>query len=182
MSVVAPAAKIYGVMAEFGSSEEILEAARRATEAGYTKAEAYTPFPIDGLAEALGMGWTTVPLCTLIGGIIGGLTGFGMCWYANVINYPIQIGGRPYNSWPAWIPITFELTVLFAALTSAIAMLYQNGLPRLHHPVFNVEEFEAASHNRFFLCIEAEDPKFNEGAVRRFLEGLAPLRVLEVPE
>ncbi len=169
-------------MAEFRTPEEILEAARAATEAGYSKAEAYTPFPIDGLAEALNFRHTPVALCTLIAGIIGGLTGFGMCWYANVINYPINIGGRPNNSWPAWIPITFELTVLFAALTAAFVMLYLNGLPRLHHPVFNVEEFEAASQDRFFLCIEAEDPKFEEGAVRRFLEGLAPLRVMGVPE
>lgn len=173
---------VYGVVAEFKSPEEILKAAERTTEAGYTCAEAYTPFPIDGLAEKFGFDRTPVGLITLLGGITGGLTGFLMCWYANVINYPLDIGGRPFNSWPAWIPITFEMTVLFAALTSAIGMLYMNGLPRPHHPIFNAPNFEGATHNRFFLCIEADDPKFDAEAVRRFLVTLEPLQVSEVLE
>jgi Protein of unknown function (DUF3341) len=174
--------KIHGLIAQFETPEALLAAAQQTTAKGYTRAEAYTPFPIDGLADALGYSRTPIAPMTFIAGLLGGLTGFGMCWYANVINYPINIGGRPHNSWPAWIPITFELTVLFAALTAAFGMLYLNGLPRLHHPIFNAPHFERASHDRFFLCIEATDAKFDVAAVREFLLSLSPLTVAEVAE
>jgi hypothetical protein len=173
---------LHGLVAEFETPEQLLAAAQQTTSAGYTRAEAYTPFPIDGLADALGFHKTSIGLITLLAGVIGGFTGFGMCWYANVINYPLDIGGRPHNSWPAWIPITFELTVLFAALTAAFGMLLLNGLPRLHHPIFNAPHFDRASHDRFFLCIESTDPRFDPPAVHEFLKSLHPLAIEEVPE
>jgi hypothetical protein len=172
---------LYGLMAEFPSAEALLAAAKRAREAGYRRIEAYSPFPVEGMAEAIGFGKTTVSLATLVGGILGGLGGFFLQWYTAVIDYPENIGGRPLNSWPEFIPVTFETTVLFAAFTAAIAMLAANGLPRLRHPVFDVREFDLATRNRFFLCIPARDPRFDDAPVRRFLEGLEPMRVMEVP-
>ena len=177
-----PSAKFHGLIAEFDTPEALLAAAQQTTAQGYTRAEAYTPFPIDGLADALGYSRTPIAPMTFIAGLLGGFTGFGMCWYANVINYPINIGGRPNNSWPAWIPITFELTVLFAALTAAFGMLYLNGLPRLHHPIFNAPHFDRASHDRFFLCIESTDPQFEPDTVQAFFQTLHPLAIEEVPE
>ena len=173
--------KLYGIAAEFDSPEALLKAAEEVLPAGYSRAEAYTPFMVEGVAEALGFRRTAVAPATLIAGIVGGLTGFGMCWYANVISYPLDIGGRPFNSWPAWIPITFELTVLFASLTAAITMIGTCGLPRLHHPLFNLPSFARASVDRFFLCIEAADPRFDPQAVRSFLSAQKPLAILEVP-
>ncbi len=174
--------KLYGLVAEFDTAEQLLGAARRATEAGYLRVEGYSPFPVDGLADALGFQKTTIPQMTFVAGLVGGLCGFGMCWYANVVSYPLDIGGRPHNSWPAWIPITFEMTVLFAALTAAIGMLCLNGLPRLNHPIFNAPHFELASHDRFFLCIEAKDPRFGDESARAFLATCQPLSVAEVWE
>lgn len=172
--------EIYGVVGEFASAEAVLEAAIKVHEAGYKKAEAYTPFPVEGLAEALGFHHSPVALLTLLAGIMGGGTGFFMCWYANVISYKLNIGGRPPNSWPAWIPITFELTVLFAALTAAISMIVLNGLPRLHHPIFETPHFSEASRDRFFLCIEAKDPKFASDTAASFLATAGALAVTEV--
>jgi hypothetical protein len=171
---------LYGVVGEFASAEAVLDAAKKATEAGYTRAEAYTPFPVEGLAEALGFHRSPVALLTLLAGITGGCTGFFMCWYANVISYKLNIGGRPPNSWPAWIPITFELTVLFAALTAAISMIVLNGLPRLHHPIFDTPHFDEATRDRFFLCIEARDPRFSPDAASQFLTTAGALAVSEV--
>ena len=137
--------------------------------------DAYSPFPVEGLAEALGHEYSPVPLFTLLGGMVGGLGGYFMEWYSMARLYPLNVGGRPHNSWPNFIPVTFELTVLVAALSAFVSMLVLNRLPQPHHPVFNVPEFRRASIDRFFLCIEAEDPKFDLNRTRRFLEELSPL-------
>jgi hypothetical protein len=171
---------IYGLMAEFDSPETLLEAARRAFAEGFRKMDAYSPFPVDGLAEAIGFHRTRVPLIVLIGGILGCVGGFYLQYWVAVIHYPINIGGRPLNSWPAFIPITFELTVLLAALAAFFGVLALNRLPMPYHPAFNVERFELASRNRFFLCIEATDPKFDVERTRRFLEEIGSLGTHEV--
>jgi hypothetical protein len=173
---------IYGVMAEFETPEQVLAAAHRTHDAGYRRIDAYSPIPVEGLSEAVGFDWTALPILVFLGGLFGGLTGFGMCWYANVISFPLNIGGKPYNSWPMWIAITFELTILGAALTAAFGMLALNGLPMPHHPLFNVERFTRASTDRFFLCIEARDKKFDLPQTKAFLEGLRPHGVYEIED
>jgi hypothetical protein len=172
--------KLYGLMAEFVEHEEVLAATKRAYAAGFRKMDAYSPFPVEGLAEALGHEWNAVPLITLLGGICGGLGGYFMEWYAMGRLYPLNVGGRPLNSWPNFIPVTFEMTVLIASLSAFIGMLILNKLPQVYHPVFNVPEFRRASIDRFFLCIEAKDPKFDLIETRRFLENVNALHVLEV--
>lgn len=173
---------LYGIMAEFGTAEQLLAATRSAYRAGYRKMDAYSPYAVEGLAEALGFTRTRVPLIMLLGGIAGGLTGYLMQWYSAAIDYPLNVGGRPLHSWPAFIPITFELTVLFSAIAGLIGMLWLNGLPKPYHPVFNVPEFKLASQTRFFLCIEARDPTFRLKEVRRFFGSLNPISVTEVAE
>jgi hypothetical protein len=173
---------IYGLLAEFDSPEAILAAAHTTKAAGYKKFDAYTPIPVEGLAEAVGFDWTALPAMVLCGGILGGLSGFGMCYYANVISYPWNIGGKPPNSWPMWIAITFELTVLGASLTAVLGMLALNGLPMPYHPLFNAPRFETASTDKFFLCITAKDAKFDMAATRAFLDTLKPLEVVAVEE
>ncbi len=171
---------LYGLMAEFEEHDQLLEAARRAYAAGYRRMDAFSPFPIEELAEALGRDYTPVPLITLLGGMAGGLGGYFMEWYSMARLYPFNIGGRPHNSWPNFIPITFELTILIASLSAFVAVLVLNRLPRLNHPVFNVPEFRRASIDRFFLCIEMQDPKFDREDTWRFLESLEPISVAEV--
>jgi hypothetical protein len=171
---------IYGLLAEFENPQDLLIAARRAYEAGYRRMDAYTPFPIDGLAEAIGFHHTRLPLIVLIGGIIGGIGGFLLQYWVSVIAYPLNVGGRPLNSWPAFIPVTFELTILVAALSAVLGMLALNGLPMPYHPVFNVPRFALATRDRFFLCIEATDPQFDREETRRFLERSQPRQVSEV--
>jgi hypothetical protein len=171
-----------GLMAGFETHEEIVRAATEAHSAGYRKMDAYSPFPVEGLADALGHRRASIPLIVLAGGIAGGLGGFFMEWFAMAIDYPINVGGRPLNSWPAFIPITFELTVLCASLSAIISMLAFNRLPHPHHPVFNVPEFARASVDRFFLCIESADPQFDLTTTRQFLERLDPFIIAEVPE
>jgi hypothetical protein len=171
---------IYGLLAEFETPEEVLDAARRARDAGFQSLDAFTPIPVEGLAEAIGFGWTSLPLVVMVCGIFGGVGGFGMCWYANVISFPLIIGGKPFNSWPMWIPITFELTILGAALGATFGMLVMNGLPRPYHPVFNVERFALASRDRFFLCVKARDKKFDLQTTKAFLEGLHAQGVFEI--
>lgn len=171
----------YGVIAEFTDPQELLDAANAAREAGYTELDAYSPLPIHGLSDAIGFKHSRLSAVVLAGGIIGGFAGFFMCWYANVVWYPLNIGGKPYNSWPAWIPITFECTILFAAFAAVLGMLALNGLPMPYHPVFNVPRFDQASRDKFFLVIQARDPKFDIDAVWKFLESLGPREVTDVP-
>lgn len=171
---------LYGLMAEFENSEDLLEAARQARAAGYRRLDAFTPFPVEGLAEALGFHGTRVPLIVFMGGLIGCFGGFFLQYYPNVIGYPLNIGGRPYYSWPSFIPITFELTILCAALSAVLGMLALNGLPTPYHPVFNVPRFELATRNRFFLVIKARDPKFDAAKTKQFLTELKAREVSEV--
>jgi hypothetical protein len=171
---------IYGLMAEFDSPEALVAAARSAFAEGFRRMDGYSPFPVDGLAEALGFHRTRVPLIVLIGGIIGCLGGFFLQYWVSVIDYPINVGGRPLNSWPSFVPVTFELTILCAALSAFLGVLALNGLPMPYHPVFNVDRFELASRNRFFLCIESADPRFDPDATRKFLETLGSQGVYEV--
>src|SRR4051794_36662671 len=171
---------IYGVMAELASPEALLDAVRRARAAGYAGFEAYSPFPVEGLAEAVGFAGSRIPLITLLGGIAGGVGRWLLQWYPAVIGYPINTGGRPLDSWPLFVPVAFETTVLGAALAAVVAMLASNGLPRLRHPVFNVAEFDLASRNRFFLCLPAAAPSFDADRARAFLARLDPIAVLEV--
>jgi len=172
---------LYGLLAEFPTADSLCAAARHVREHGYTRVEAYSPFAIEGLDEIIGAdkGWIA-PL-TLLGGLLGGAGTYFLQWYAAVVDYPIDIGGRPLHSWPAFIPATFEITILGAALAAVVTMLVANGLPRLHHPLFEVEEFELASRNRFFLCLPARDPVFAPGPARDLLAGLHPLLLCEVP-
>jgi hypothetical protein len=173
-------AALYGLMAEFDSAGDLLDAARRAYEAGYRRLDAYSPFPVHGLAEAIGFRRTRLPYLVLLGGLVGGLGGYYLQYWVSVIDYPLNVGGRPLHSWPAFIPVTFELIILVAALAAVLGMLALNGLPMPYHPVFNVPAFELATRNRFFLCIEATDPKFDVEETRRFLESLKPHGVYEV--
>jgi hypothetical protein len=171
---------LYGLMAEFDDPNALVAAARRARDAGYRRMDGYSPFAIEELGEALGMHQTYVPLLVLIGGVLGACAGFGLAYWVSVIAYPINVGGRPFNSWPAFIVPTFETPVLFAALTAVLGMLALNGLPKVYHPVFNVPRFALATRDRFFLCIEARDPQFDLHATRRVLEGLGAREVTEV--
>ena len=171
---------IYGVMAEFDNPTSLVNAAREARARGYRKLDAYSPFPIEALTEALHLPKSKLPLIVLIGGILGGLTGYLMQYYVTVIYFPINIAGRPLHSWPMYIVITFELTVLFAALSAVFGLLALCGLPMPYHPTFNVPRFALASRNRFFLCIEARDPLFDRKATEEFLESLDAQEVSEV--
>ena len=171
---------LYGVMAEFADSEQLLHAARKAYAAGYRKMDAYSPLPVDGLAEAIGFRRNLVSPLVLAAGICGGCGGFGLMYWITVIAYPFNVAGRAMNSWPAYIPITFECTVLAAALTAMVGMFALNGLPMPYHPVFNVAKFARASTDRFFLCIEANDPKFDREQAAAFLGELNPIEVTEV--
>jgi Protein of unknown function (DUF3341) len=181
MNPPAPQPAVYGLMAEFDTPEDLLQAARDAFAQGYRMMDAYSPLPVEGLAEALGFKSNRIPLVVLLGGLTGGISGFFMQWYSAVVNYPIDVGGRPLNSWPAFIPITFEMTILFAALAAVLGMLGLNGLPRPHHPVFNVPSFALASRNRFFLCLQARDPLFDGESAHRFLERHRPKAISVVP-
>src|SRR5690242_567302 len=179
---VAAISSLHGVMAEFASAEELLTAARRTREAGYKDVDAYSPFPIHGMDEALKLPKSPVPLFVLIGALMGTALGFGLEHWVSVIAYPILVGGKPYFSWPAFIPVAYETTILLGGLTAAISMLMVNGLPMPYHPVFNVERFSNAMIDRFFLCIEATDPKFDREETKKFLEEFHPHQVSEVEE
>ena len=172
---------LYGLLAEFDGPDRLLNAARRSTAAGYTCHEAFTPFPIDGLRAALGPARRPLPGIVLIAGVIGAVVGYAMQYYLNVIDYPLNVGGRTMHSWPAFLVVALEVAVLFAALAAALGMLALNGLPRPHHPLFEVPEFAHASNDGFFLCIRANDPQFDATATRRFLNEVEPAGVWEVP-
>ena len=174
--------KLYGLMAEFDSPTDVVEAARATYDAGYRRINAYSPYPIEELSEAIGFHSTRLPLIVLIGGIIGGIVGYGLQYYVAVIDYPLNVGGRPFHSWPSFIPITFEMTILFAALSAVFGMLALNKLPQPYHPVFNAERFALASRDRFFLVIEARDPKFDYDKARMFLLSLSPKEVVDVEQ
>jgi len=170
---------IYGLMAKFDSPEAVLAATRSAREAGYKKMEAYTPFPIEELADLLDFK-PKIQYLVFIGGVIGAISGFALQYYASVISYPIIVGGRPFNSWPAFIIVIFELTILFAGLTAVFGTLGLSGFPLPYHSVFNVKDFREVSRDKFFLCIEARDPRFDLDRTRAFLESLSPEAVTEV--
>jgi hypothetical protein len=172
---------LYGVVAEFNDPQSLLDAALAVREKGYTSVDAFSPFPIHGLAEAIGFHKSRLSMIVLTMGILGGAGGFFMQWYANVMSYPINIGGKPLNSWPAWIPITFECTILLAAFGAVFGMLALNGLPMPYHPVFNVRRFDSASRDKFFLVIQARDPRFRAEEARSFLQTLGPREVTDVP-
>lgn len=172
---------MYGLLAEFETPEQLLAAAQSAYASGYRRMDAYSPQPVEGLADALGHRHTRVPLVVLIGGIVGCVGGYLLQWWCAGVAYPQNIGGRPLNSWPAWIPIMFEMTVLVASFAAVLGMLGLNGLPMPYHPLFNVPAFAAASRNRFFLCIESRDPRFSHKETARFLHDQQPLHVFEVP-
>ncbi|MGO9127354.1 MAG: DUF3341 domain-containing protein [Terriglobales bacterium] len=173
---------MYGMMAEFDSPTALVAAAHRTHEAGYQKVDAYSPFPIEGLAEAVGFHKNRVPLVTLIGGLTGGLSGYLMQYWISTSNYPLNVGGKPYHSWPAFVVVTFEMTILFAGISAVLGMLALNGLPMPYHPVFNVPRFAFATKDRFFLMVFASDPKYSPAETRRFLESLGGRAISEVPD
>lgn len=174
--------QLYGLLAEFDNADNLVAATQRAHDAGYRKMDAYTPYPVEGLAEALDFHRTWVPPLVLVGGIIGAVSGFALQYYVAVIAYPINVGGRPLNSLPMFIPVIFELTILIAALFAVFSMLALNGLPMPYHPLFNVPRFDLATRDRFFLVIHSSDAKFDLDATRRFLSELGAQQVFDVPE
>jgi hypothetical protein len=171
---------LYGVMAEFDNPTDLVAAAQRTYEAGYRRINGYSPYPIEELSEAIGFTRTSLPLIVLIGGILGGLGGFFMQYWMEVIDYPLNVGGKPYNSWPAFIPITFECTVLMAAFAAVLGMLVLNKLPQPYHPVFNAPNFALATRDSFFLVIEASDQKFEHDEVMHFMKTLEPKDLIDV--
>jgi hypothetical protein len=176
----APAPTLYGLMAEFDSPTALVAGAEKARLAGYRRIDAYTPIPIEELSDALGLRPTRLPILVFLGGLAGGLGGYALQYWTQTTAYALNVGGRPFHSWPHFIPVTFETTVLGAALTAFVGMWALNKLPQPYHPVFNVPEFVRASTDRFFLCIEAADPRFDRDATWSFLEGLKPVGVSEV--
>lgn len=174
-------AESYGLLAEFETPQALLDAAGRTREAGYRRTDGFSPFPIEGLSDTLAKRPMLLPWIVLGGGLSGLIGGFAMEWFGSVVHYPLLIGGKPYFSWPAFIPIAYELTILASAGAAVVGMIALNGLPMPYHAVFNVPEFERASSHRFFLLIEARDPRFDTAETRQFLESLKPVGVYDVP-
>lgn len=174
--------KIYGLLAEFDTPTELVDAAVQIRDAGYTKTDAFSPFPLHEIDEALGIRRSILPYLVFCGGIIGLLSGLGLQYFVHVIDYPLNVGGRPYFSLPSFIPPMFELTILLAAFTAVFGMLFLNGLPQPYHPVFNVPRFALATREKFFLLIETADPKFDYEQTRGFMESLNPQEVFDVDE
>jgi hypothetical protein len=179
--VAATAAPRWALMAEYATADALLAAARHVRAAGWRHVEAYAPFHVEGLSEAIGFRRNDVPLLTFLGGLLGGVGGFYMQWYSAVLDYPLDIGGRPLNSWPMFMPVTFELAVLVAAFFAFFAVIFGSGLPRLYHPVFAVPDFDLAMRNRFFLCLPADDPAYEPDAAAALLDSMRPMKRLEVP-
>ena len=175
-------ANSFGLLAEFVEADELVAAAARAHAEGYRRMECYSPLPVDGLADAIGFHRSRMPLVVLVGGIVGCLGGFALQYYATVVAYPLNVGGRPLFSWPAFVPVIFEMTVLVAALFAVLGMLALNGLPRPHHPLFGVPGFERATRDRFFLCVHARDEKFDPVDTRLLLESLGAKEVTDVEQ
>jgi hypothetical protein len=173
---------LHGVIAEYVTPDGLVEACKKAHAAGYRRMDAYSPYPLEEAADAIGFEKTRVPLLTLCGGILGGLSGYGLQYWTNLSAYPMNIGGRPLHSWPSFIIITFEMTILFAGITAVVGMLTLNGLPQPYHPIFNHPRFTAASRDRFFLCIEAADAKFDLNETTRFLQATDAVDVAEVAD
>ena len=173
---------LYGLVAEFDNQDRLLNATRRAHEQGYQRMDAFAPFPVEGLSDALGFHRTHISLVVLIGGVVGGVAGYALQYYAAVIAYPLNVGGKPVDSWPAFVPVTFEMIILGAALAAVVGMLFLNGLPMPYHPLFNVARFKHVTRDGFFLCIEAGDPKFNQEQTRAFLQSLGSREVYDVPD
>lgn len=180
-SELKPVPGVHGAMVEFDTPEELITACEKAYEEGFRRMDAYAPMPVEGLAEAIGYKRNKVAFCVLIGGICGVIGGFGLLEWITVVAYPLNVGGRPLNSWPAYIPITFECMILLASLTAMISMFAMNGLPQPYHPTFNVPAFERASVDKFFLCIESSDPKFRADSTADFLRTLGGKEVTLVP-
>jgi len=173
---------IYGILAEFDTATEMVDAAVKVRDAGYTKTDAFSPFPLHEIDEALGIKRSILPYIVFCGGITGLLTGLGLTYFVHVVDYPIIVGGRPHFSLPAFIPPMYELTILFSSLTAVFSMLFLNGLPSPYHPVFNVPRFALATREKFFIVIEAADPKYDYDEVKAFMESLSPQEVFDVPE
>jgi hypothetical protein len=172
--------ELWGLLGEFASADELIAAVRQARAAGYERLEAYAPFHVEGLAEALGFERNCVPLFTFVGALAGAIGGYFLQWYSAVINYPINVAGRPLDSWPMFVPVTFEMAVLGGAFAAVISMFVASGLPRLRHPLFAARQFDLATRNRFFLCLRSDDPHFERDAARRLLQGMHPLLCEEV--
>lgn len=173
---------LHGIIAEFTNAHDLLEATHKAKSEGYNQMDAYSPVPVHGLSEALGQRYTLLPWLVFLGGLAGGIGIYSFMYWASVIDYPLITGGKPLHSWPAFIPITFEATVLVAGITATLGMFALNKLPQPHHPVFNAPGFDRASTDRFFLCIEADDPKFDAEATKAFLQTLGAEKVSEVED
>ena len=172
---------LYGLMAEFADATSLVDAAKRTHAEGYRKVDAYSPYPIHELFDALDLKDNTISLLTPLGGIAGCMAGFGLCYWVSVIAYPLNVGGRPMNSWPSFIPVTFEVTILLASLTCVVGLILLNGLPMPYHPVFNVKRFaERASQDGLFLAIEADDPKFDRDRTRAFLQSVGAREVSDI--
>jgi hypothetical protein len=170
----------YGLLAEFDGPDALIAAARRAYERGYRRMDAYSPYPVEGLNHVVGDRRNALPFVTLLGGMVGGGSAYALQYWTSVVDYPINVGGRPAHSWPSFIPVAFETTILFAALAAVVGMIVASGLPRLYHPVFNVPSFQRATRDGFFLCIEAKDRMFDREETRTFLESLGPRDVADV--
>lgn len=173
---------LYGILGRFDDSRGLVQAAKKVRSAGFRKFDAYTPFPVHGLARAIGFRSTRLPWIVLCGGLLGAVGGFAMQYWITVIEYPLNVGGRPLNSWPAFMPVTFETTILAAALSAVLGMLALNGLPRPHHPLFAIPQFDAVARDGFFLCVEARDKRFDESKIRVLLADVGAKEVIDVPD